>query len=31
MIAILPVRGLPEIQEGDDLAAMIVERVELEA
>ena len=27
---VLPVTGLPEIREGDDLAAMIVERVELE-
>jgi len=31
MISLLPVRGLPEIAEGDDLAAMIVERIELEA
>ena len=23
MISILPVRGLPEVQEGDDLAALI--------
>ena len=29
MIQLLPVRGLPEIQPGDDLAALIVERVEL--
>jgi coenzyme F420-0:L-glutamate ligase / coenzyme F420-1:gamma-L-glutamate ligase len=31
MISILPVRGLPEIVEGDDLAAMVVERIELAA
>jgi coenzyme F420-0:L-glutamate ligase/coenzyme F420-1:gamma-L-glutamate ligase len=30
MISMIPVRGLPEIREGDDLAAMIVERVALE-
>ncbi len=30
MISLLPVRGLPEIAEGDDLAAMIVERIGLE-
>ena len=30
MISLLPVRGLPEIAEGDDLAAMIVERIELQ-
>jgi coenzyme F420-0:L-glutamate ligase/coenzyme F420-1:gamma-L-glutamate ligase len=30
MIAILPVRGLPEIREGDDLAALVAERIELE-
>ena len=30
MISILPVRGLPEIRESDDLAAMVVELVELE-
>ena len=30
MISLLPVRGLPEIAEGDDLAAMIAERIELE-
>jgi coenzyme F420-0:L-glutamate ligase / coenzyme F420-1:gamma-L-glutamate ligase len=29
VIEILPVRGLPELREGDDLAALIVERVEL--
>jgi coenzyme F420-0:L-glutamate ligase/coenzyme F420-1:gamma-L-glutamate ligase len=29
MIQLLPVRGLPEIVEGDDLAALIVERVEV--
>jgi coenzyme F420-0:L-glutamate ligase/coenzyme F420-1:gamma-L-glutamate ligase len=29
VISLIPVRGLPEIREGDDLAAMIVERVEL--
>ena len=27
---VLPVSGIPELREGDDLAAMIVERVELE-
>ena len=30
MISLLPVRGLPEIREGDDLAAMVAERAELE-
>ncbi len=30
MIRIVPVEGLPEIRPGDDLAAMIVERAELE-
>ena len=30
MISILPVRGLPEIREGDDLAALVTERIELE-
>ena len=30
MISILPVEGLPEIGEGDDLAALIAERAELE-
>ena len=30
MISIIPVHGLPEIREGDDLAALVVERVELE-
>ncbi len=30
MISLLPVRGLPEIAEGADLAAMIVERIELD-
>ena len=29
MISLIPVHGLPEIREGDDLAAMIVELVEL--
>jgi coenzyme F420-0:L-glutamate ligase/coenzyme F420-1:gamma-L-glutamate ligase len=29
-LRLVPVRGLPEIREGDDLAAMIVERVDLE-
>ncbi|MGZ4291896.1 MAG: coenzyme F420-0:L-glutamate ligase [Gaiellaceae bacterium] len=29
MIEILPVGGLPEIREGDDLAAMVTERIEL--
>ena len=29
MISLIPVRGLPEIREGDDLAAMIVELIEL--
>ena len=27
---VLPVTGLPEIREGDDLAAMVADRVELE-
>ena len=31
MISILPVAGLPEIREGDDLAALILERSTLEA
>ena len=31
MISILPVEGLPEIREGDDLAALIAERAALEA
>jgi coenzyme F420-0:L-glutamate ligase/coenzyme F420-1:gamma-L-glutamate ligase len=30
MISVLPVRGLPELQEGADLGAMIVERTALE-
>jgi coenzyme F420-0:L-glutamate ligase/coenzyme F420-1:gamma-L-glutamate ligase len=30
VISILPVEGLPEIEEGDDLGALIVERVRLE-
>ncbi len=30
MISIVPVRGLPEIREGDDLAALVTERIELE-
>jgi coenzyme F420-0:L-glutamate ligase / coenzyme F420-1:gamma-L-glutamate ligase len=30
MISIIPVRGLPEIQEDDDLAALVCERAELE-
>ena len=30
MISILPVEGLPEIEEGDDLAALVAERAELE-
>jgi len=29
-LSILPVEGIPELREGDDLAAMIVERAELE-
>jgi coenzyme F420-0:L-glutamate ligase / coenzyme F420-1:gamma-L-glutamate ligase len=29
-VNVLPVTGLPEIREGDDLAAMVAERVELE-
>ena len=29
MIEILPVRGLPEIREGDDIAALVLERAEL--
>ncbi|HEX5450020.1 MAG TPA: coenzyme F420-0:L-glutamate ligase [Gaiellaceae bacterium] len=31
MISIIPVHGLPEIREGDDLATMIVERIALES
>jgi coenzyme F420-0:L-glutamate ligase/coenzyme F420-1:gamma-L-glutamate ligase len=31
VISIVPVEGLPEIREGDDLAALIAERVELRA
>ncbi len=30
MISILPVPGLPEIREGDDLAALVLERIALE-
>lgn len=30
MISIIPVHGLPEIRQGDDLAALIVERIDLE-
>ncbi len=30
MISVLPVVGLPELEEGDDLAALIAERAELE-
>jgi coenzyme F420-0:L-glutamate ligase/coenzyme F420-1:gamma-L-glutamate ligase len=30
MIELVPVRGLPEIREGDDLAALVVERIDLE-
>jgi coenzyme F420-0:L-glutamate ligase/coenzyme F420-1:gamma-L-glutamate ligase len=30
VISIIPVHGLPEIRQGDDLAALIVERIELE-
>lgn len=29
MIEIIPVRGLPEIREGDDLAALVIARIEL--
>jgi len=29
-VAILPVRGLPELREGDDLAALVLDRIELE-
>jgi coenzyme F420-0:L-glutamate ligase/coenzyme F420-1:gamma-L-glutamate ligase len=29
VISLIPVRGLPEIRAGDDLAAMVVERIEL--
>ncbi len=29
MISLIPVHGLPEIREGDDLAAMIAELIEL--
>jgi coenzyme F420-0:L-glutamate ligase/coenzyme F420-1:gamma-L-glutamate ligase len=30
MISLIPVRGLPEIRQGDDLAALVVERLTLE-
>jgi coenzyme F420-0:L-glutamate ligase / coenzyme F420-1:gamma-L-glutamate ligase len=30
VISLIPVRGLPEIQQGDDLAALVTDRVELE-
>jgi len=30
MIALVPVRGLPELREGDDLAALVVEPIELQ-
>jgi coenzyme F420-0:L-glutamate ligase / coenzyme F420-1:gamma-L-glutamate ligase len=30
MIELIPVRGLPEIREGDDLAALVVERIQVE-
>jgi len=30
VISILPVEGLPEIREGDDLAALLARRAELE-
>jgi coenzyme F420-0:L-glutamate ligase/coenzyme F420-1:gamma-L-glutamate ligase len=30
VIGIIPVHGLPEIREGDDLASMVAERIELE-
>jgi coenzyme F420-0:L-glutamate ligase/coenzyme F420-1:gamma-L-glutamate ligase len=30
MIEIIPVHGLPEIREGDDLAALVTERIELQ-
>ncbi len=30
MIQLLPVRGLPEVREGDDLAALVAERIGLE-
>src|SRR3954452_24038114 len=30
MISIIPVHGLPEIRPGDDLAALVVERAQLE-
>ena len=30
MIAVVPVHGLPEIRQDDDLAALVVERIELE-
>ncbi len=29
-VSILPVRGLPELREGDDLAGLVLERIELE-
>jgi coenzyme F420-0:L-glutamate ligase/coenzyme F420-1:gamma-L-glutamate ligase len=31
VISLLPVEGLPEVREGDDLGALVVERVRLEA
>jgi coenzyme F420-0:L-glutamate ligase/coenzyme F420-1:gamma-L-glutamate ligase len=31
VISIRPVEGLPEIQDGDDLGALIAEHIELEA
>ena len=31
MISLLPVEGVPEIREGDDLGALVVERIQLEA
>jgi len=30
LIELIPVRGLPEIREGDDLAALVVERIQLQ-
>jgi coenzyme F420-0:L-glutamate ligase / coenzyme F420-1:gamma-L-glutamate ligase len=30
VISLIPVRGLPEIQQGDDLAALVADRVDLE-
>ena len=29
MISLVPVRGLPEVRAGDDLAALVADRIEL--